>query len=188
MTDHGRRAAGSGRPGPGAANQATDPANPALSDLAVSPFGLPLALLQGEVRVAFAGRTSTEEQQDPRQSLMRQLGRAKSALPESWMIVSHFYDVESGRKELGERGHGADVSRFDIPIPRDGGIDDLLAEATHPNRRFDAVICESMSRIARRMFENLSIERALERAGVPLFAWNEPIKIDGPRASQILQR
>ncbi len=190
MIDHGRpsRAAEPGRPGPGAASQATDPANPALSDLAVSPFGMPLALLQGEVRVAFAGRTSTEEQQDPRQSLMRQLSRVKSALPESWLIVSHFYDVESGRKELGERGQGADVSRFDIPIPRDGGIDDLLAEASHPNRRFDAVICESMSRIARRMFENLSIERELEHAGVPLFAWNEPIKIDGPRASQILQR
>ncbi len=182
------RAAGPGRPGPGPAYRAADLTNPALSDLAVSPFGMPLSVLRGEVRAAFAGRTSTEEQQDPRQSLMRQLDRAKSVLPESWMIVAHFYDVESGRKELGERGHGADVSRFDIPIPRDGGIDDLLTEAAHPNRRFDVVICESMSRIARRMFENLSIERQLERAGVPLFAWNEPIKVDGPRASQILQR
>lgn len=186
MIDPGRpsRAAGPGRLGPGAA----DPANPALSDLAVSPFAMPLSLLHDEVRVAFAGRTSTEEQQDPRQSLIRQLDRAKSALPASWVIVAHYYDVESGRKELHDRGHGADVSRFDIPIPRDGGIDDLLAEAPHPNRRFDVVICESMSRIARRMFETLSIERQLERAGVPLFAWNEPIKVDGPRASQILQR
>jgi DNA invertase Pin-like site-specific DNA recombinase len=149
---------------------------------------MPLSLLHDEVRVAFAGRTSTEEQQDPRQSMIRQLDRAKSALPASWVIVAHFYDVESGRKDLADRGRGADVSRFDIPIPRDGGIDDLLAEAAHPNRRFDVVICESMSRIARRMFENLSIERELERAGVPLFAWNEPIKVDGPRASQILQR
>ncbi|CAO5152081.1 site-specific DNA recombinase [Frankia sp. AiPs1] len=96
--------------------------------------------------------------------------------------------MESGRKELDQRGHGADVSRFDIPIPRDGGIDDLLAEADHPNCRFDAVICESMSRIARRMYENLAIERRLEQAGVALLAWNEPIKVDGPRASAILQR
>ncbi|WP_242419643.1 recombinase family protein, partial [Frankia sp. CpI1-P] len=154
----------------------------------MSPFAMPLARLEREVRVAFAGRTSTEEQQDPRQSLIRQLDRAKSALPESWVIVAHFYDVESGRKDLDQRGHGADVSRFDIPIPRDGGIDDLLAEAEHPNCRFDAVICESMSRIARRMFENLSIERQLEQAGVALLAWNEPIKVDGPRASAILQR
>ena len=149
---------------------------------------MPLAGLQREVRVAFAGRTSTEEQQDPRQSMIRQLERAKSTLPESWMNVAHFYDVESGRKELDQRGHGADVSRFDIPIPRDGGIDDLLAEAEHRNCRFDAVICESMSRIVRRMYENLTIERQLEQAGVALLAWNEPIKVDGPRAAAILHR
>lgn len=34
------------------------PASP-LSDLAVSPFGMPTALLRGEVRVAWVGRTST---------------------------------------------------------------------------------------------------------------------------------
>jgi hypothetical protein len=70
-----------------------------LSDLAVSPFGLPVALLRGEVRVAFVGRTSTEDQQDPRQSLIRQLDRSRSALPAAWVIVAHFYDVESGRLE-----------------------------------------------------------------------------------------
>ena len=159
-----------------------------FSDLAVSPFAMPLSLQRGEVRVAFAGRTSTEDQQDPRQSLIRQLERSKSVLPPAWAIVAHFYDVESGRKELAQRGHGANVSRFDIPIARDGGIDDLLAEAASPDRRFDVVICETVSRTARRMYENMTIERELERAGVPLFAWNEPIKIDGSRASQILQR
>ncbi|WP_322769137.1 recombinase family protein, partial [Frankia sp. Cr1] len=41
------------------------------------------------------------------------------------------------------------------------------------------MICESMSRIARRMYENLSIERQLEQAGVALLAWNEPIKVGG---------
>jgi site-specific DNA recombinase len=159
-----------------------------LSDLAVSPFGAPAALLRGEVRVAWVGRTSTEDQQDPRQSLIRQLNRRKEALPEAWAIVAHFYDVESGRMELDARGVGTGHERFDIPIARDGGIADLLAEAAHPDRRYDVVICESVSRVARRMFENLSIERELERAGVPLFAWNEPIKLDGGRAQQILQR
>jgi len=38
------------------------------------------------------------------------------------------------------------------------------------------------------MFEGLSIERELERASVPLFASNEPIKLDGGRAQQILMR
>jgi site-specific DNA recombinase len=76
-----------------------------LSDYAVSPLGMPVALLRDEVRVAFLGRTSTEDQQDPRQSLLRQLGNAKTAIPASWVIVAHFYDVESGRMELEARGH-----------------------------------------------------------------------------------
>ncbi|MGW5689599.1 recombinase family protein, partial [Streptomyces asiaticus] len=154
----------------------------------MSPFAMPTALLRGEVRVAWVGRTSTEERQDPRLSLMRQLERCKGALPEAWAINSHFYDVESGRLELDARGRKTGYERFDIPIARDGGIADLLAEASYGNRRFDVVICESTSRVARRMFENLSVERELERAGVPLFAWNEPIKLDGGRAQQILQR
>lgn len=159
-----------------------------LSDLAVSPFGLPLALHAKEVRVAWVGRTSTEEHQDPRQSLLRQLERSKVALPESWVIVCHFYDVESGRMELEQRGRGTGYERFDIPIARDGGIADLLAEAKRPNRRFDVVICESMSRTARKMYESLSVERELERAEVPVFASNEPIMLTGGRAQQILQR
>ncbi|MFI0937384.1 hypothetical protein [Streptomyces sp. NPDC021020] len=65
---------------------------------------MPTALLHGEVRVAWLGRTSTEVQQDPRQSLMRQLRNSKGALPEAWAIVCHFYDVESGRMELEARG------------------------------------------------------------------------------------
>ena len=160
-----------------------------LSDYAVSPLGVPLALLRNEeVRVAFLGRCSTEDQQDPRQSLIRQLGNSKTALPESWVIVAKFYDVESGRMELDARGQKTDYERFDLPIARDGGIADLLAEAAHQNRRFDVVICESISRVARRAYEGLSVERELERADVPLFAANEPITLSGSRAQRILQR
>lgn len=159
-----------------------------LSDLAVSPFGMPLSLLFGEVRVAWLGRTSTHERQDPRQSLMRQLERCRGAVPAAWVIVCHFYDVESGRMELDQRGHGVGYDRFDIPIARDGGIADLLDESQHSSRRFDVVICESTARVARRMYEGLSIERVLDKGGVPLFAWNEPIKLDGGRAQLVLQR
>jgi DNA invertase Pin-like site-specific DNA recombinase len=159
-----------------------------LSDYAVSPLGMPTALLADEVRVAFLGRTSTEDQQDPRQSLVRQLGNCKTAIPESWVIVAHFYDVESGRMDLDARGQGSNYERFDIPIARDGGITDLLDEAAHPGRRFDVVICEGISRVARRAFEGLSVERALEKAEVPLFASNEPITVSGSRAQRILQR
>ncbi|MCE7009978.1 recombinase family protein [Kibdelosporangium philippinense] len=159
-----------------------------LSDYAVSPLGVPVALLRNEVRVAFLGRTSTEDQQDPRQSLLRQLGNAKVAIPESWVIVAHFYDVESGRMELDQRGQGGNYERFDIPIARDGGIADLLDEARHPGRRFDVVLCESISRVARRAYEGLSVERELEQCDVPLFAANEPITLTGSRAQRILQR
>ncbi len=160
-----------------------------LSDYAVSPLGMSTtALLRDEVRVAFLGRTSTEDQQDPRQSLLRQLGNCKTPIPESWVIVAHFYDVESGRLELDQRGHGENYERFDIPIARDGGIADLLDEAQHPGRRFDVVICESISRVARRAYEGLSVERELEKADVPLFASNEPISLGGSRAQRILQR
>ncbi len=159
-----------------------------LSDYAVSPLGMPAALLQGEVRVAFLGRTSTDDQQDPRQSLIRQLGNSKNALPDAWVIVAHFYDVESGRMKLDARGKKTGYERFDIPIARDGGIADLLEEAEQADRRFDVVICESVSRVARRSFEGLSIERQLEQADVSLFAANEPITVSGSRAQRILQR
>ena len=145
---------------------------------------MPTALLRGEVRVAFLGRTSAEDQQDPRQSLIRQLGNCKNTIPMSWVIVAHFYDVESGRMELDRRGQGSGYERFDIPIARDGGIADLLTESRRQERRFDVVICESISRVARRAFEGLSIERALEQADVPLFASNEPITLSGSRAQR----
>ena len=159
-----------------------------LSDYEKSPFGAPLALLQGQVRVAVLARCSTEDNQDPRQSIMRQVGNARGAKPEAWLIVGYFYDVESGRLELSSRGRADNTHRFDIPVPREGGLDDLLAEAAHPGRRFDVVLCDSVSRVARRMFEGVSVERALERAGVPLFAANEPINISGQRSQQLLQR
>ncbi len=120
--------------------------------------------------------------------MIRQLHSCKTAIPESWVVVAHFYDIESGRMELDARGHKSNYERFDIPISRDGGISDLLDEATRANRRFDVVIAESMSRVARRTFEGISVERQLENADVPLFASNEPITITGSRAQRVLQR
>jgi hypothetical protein len=77
---------------------------------------------------------------------------------------------------------------FDLRIPRDGGITDLLAEARRPGRRFDAVICESIDRIARRTYYGAKIEHELEQAGVALFAADEPILLSGKRATAILTR
>jgi site-specific DNA recombinase len=102
--------------------------------------------------------------------------------------VAHFYDVESGRKSLDARGYSLAHERFDIPIPRDGGIQDLLADAKSPTRRFDAVICESIERVARRTYYGTKIEHELEAAGVALFAADEPIVLSGKRATTILTR
>ncbi len=144
---------------------------------------------QSEItRWAWLGRTSTDDLQDPTLSLPRQLGNATVALPPGAMIVAHFYDVESGRMDLDRRGLGHAHEQFDIPIPRDGGIQDLLAEANRPGRRFDGVICESIDRVARRTYYGTKIEHELERVGVLLVAADEPMHAGRKRATAILTR
>lgn len=135
------------------------------------------------VPVAWLGRTSTEDAQDPTLSLPRQLRNARAALPAGWLIVAHFYDVESGRKELHERGNSLAHQDFKIPIPRDGSLTDLLEEAQRPDRRFAAVICESIERVARRTYFGTKIEYELEQAGVALCAADEPI-VTGSKAKR----
>ncbi|GAA1895384.1 recombinase family protein [Streptantibioticus ferralitis] len=145
------------------------------------------------ILVAFAGRTSTDDQQDPTLSLPRQLRNSQKVLPDNAVIVAHFYDIESGRMDLAARGRGHAHEQFQIPIPRDGGIQDLLNEAARPDRRFNVVICESIERISRRTYFSTEIEHRLEQAGVLLLASDEPINLDaGARkartATQILTR
>lgn len=140
------------------------------------------------LKVAWLGRVSTDDQQDPTLSLPRQLRASREALPPETVIVAHFYDVESGRKDPDLRGGSNAHERFEIPIPRDGGINDLLEEAKRPDRRFDAVICESIERVARRTYYGTKIEHDLERVGVALLASDEPILLNGKRATTILTR
>jgi DNA invertase Pin-like site-specific DNA recombinase len=147
------------------------------------------------IRVAVLARTSTDDQQDPTLSIPRQYGNCERALMPNMQIVLVFYDVESSRKELARRGSSTAWRKFNIPIRRDGGIADLLAEANSPERRFDVVLCESIDRIARFTYQGTQIEHDLELAGVPLLAADEPIILDGPtggrkrkRASSILLR
>lgn len=146
------------------------------------------------IRVAFAGRTSTYDQQDPALSIPRQLRSCHYVLPENAAIVAHFYDIESGRMDLAKRGRGHAHEQFDIPVPRDGGLADLLAEAENPaERRFDVVICEDISRIGRRSYIASEIEHRLEQAGVLLVAADEPVRLENngrrtKRATQVLTR
>jgi site-specific DNA recombinase len=98
-------------------------------------------------RFAFYGRVSTEDAQDPSLSIPRQLAACERALePAGGEIIARYWDVESGRKALAERGHGAEAPA--VAVPRQGGLNDLL-EAAANGRPFDAVIVESIDRLSR---------------------------------------
>src|SRR4051794_23490148 len=90
-----------------------------------------------------------------------------------------FWDVETSRLELDQRGSSEAWKKFAIDIPRDGGIADLLEEASRPDRRFDGVICESIDRIGRFSYQSTKIEHDLERYGIPLIAADEPLVVSG---------
>jgi DNA invertase Pin-like site-specific DNA recombinase len=141
----------------------------------VADQNVPPAYGPAKVPVAWLGRTSTEDIQDPTLSLPRQLDNSRRALPDEFVIVAHFYDVESGRTLDELRGQAHTHEQFDIPIPRDGSVADLLTESTRPDRRFVAVICESIERVARTMYGGTKIEHELEQAGVALLAADEGI-------------
>src|SRR5918994_920068 len=127
------------------------------------------------MRLAWMGRTSDDEVQDPTISLPRQLRSCRAVLGDDMEIGLYFWDVETSRKELAARGTSTAWRNFDLDIPRDGGIADLLAEAKSPDRRFDGVICESIDRIARLTYQSTKIEYDLEQLGIPLIAADEPI-------------
>jgi site-specific DNA recombinase len=127
------------------------------------------------MRFAFYGRVSTEDNQDPTLSLPRQLANCEKAVTEAGgRIVAHFYDVESGAMSLDARGSGKGLARFDIPIPRDGGLVDLIEEASSTG--FDAVVCESINRLSRNPSVTFRVEEQLADGGVRLWAIDEPFE------------
>jgi DNA invertase Pin-like site-specific DNA recombinase len=127
-------------------------------------------------RYAFYGRVSTEDEQDPTLSFPRQLTNAEHLVAESGgRIVAHYYDIESGTRAYADRGSG-NVAGFNIAIPRDGGLADLLADAQRRPARFDRVIVESISRLSRNSSVALRVEDELHQAGVRLCAADEPLE------------
>ena len=144
---------------------------------------------RGLIPVAFEGRTSSERLQDPVASMRRQVRNARAWLPAGCQIVAYYWDVESGGKDLDQRGHSdAWQVAAAAGIPRDGGIADLLAEAKAPVPKFAFVVCEDIERSARDTFSSLKLERALSDQGIPLFATDEPFNIAGINATTILVR
>jgi hypothetical protein len=141
------------------------------------------------VPVAFCGRTSTLELQDPVASLRRQIRSCQAWLPPGWFIAAWYWDVESGGLDLEARSQGEAYKRFAAArIPRDGGMADLLTEAAGPAPQFAAVICEDIERSGRDAFNALKLEKKLSRNGIPVFATDEPAHIDGVNATSLLVR
>lgn len=149
----------------------------------VADQNVPDSLKGAAVPVAWMGRTSTDDAQDPTLSLPRQLENSRNALPPGFVIVAKYYDVESGRNAVERRGTSSAHEQFDIPIPRDGSVADLLAEAQRPDRRFVAVVCESIERVARTTYFSTKIEHELEQAGVALLAADEGIDASAVRSA-----
>lgn len=65
---------------------------------------------------------------------------------------------------------------------------DLLAEAASPVPEFAAVGCDDIERPGRDTFNALKLEKKLSRNGIPLFATDEAVHIDGVNATTVLVR
>ncbi|MEU4574647.1 recombinase family protein [Nonomuraea sp. NPDC023979] len=125
-------------------------------------------------RIAFLGRCSTKDNQDPRSSIAGQLAEASALLAPGEVFIAHFWDVESGMLGLDERSQGTaeDYARLGVPVARDGGLRELLEWVERGE--LDRVGCESVSRVARDMLSNLQVENHLKSRGVLLECANEP--------------
>ena len=141
------------------------------------------------VGVAFLGWTSTSTMQDPVVSLARQHRGASERLPEGFVIVASYWDVESGGIELDARSQDGLWRKFaGAGIPRDGGMAELRAAVASGHCPFAAAICEDINRAGRDMLASLRLEKELRAAGVLIFATSEPIDVQAPAASTMLVR
>lgn len=124
------------------------------------------------MRVAFYGRVSTDDAQDPSLSIPRQLRKCNEALaPIGEKVGPTYWEVDSGRKDLEDRGQRD--WRAEVAVPCVGDMHKLLADAEAG--AFDAVIVESIDRVSRMTFDGTRVERELEKRDIPLLAADEPL-------------
>ncbi|MEE2040160.1 recombinase family protein [Nocardiopsis sp. CT-R113] len=125
-------------------------------------------------RTAFLGRCSTKDNQDPRSSIMGQADEARALLDDGEDFVGYWWDVESGMLDLDNRGQvtDAEYAALGIPLPRDGGLKELLDTAERGG--ITRVVCERISRVARDTLVSLTVEAHLKKLGVPVECANEP--------------
>lgn len=78
---------------------------------------------------AFYGRVSSDDAQDPSLSIPHQLSACERAVAASGGEIVCYWDVESGRKALEDRGQGSSAWRGRVAVPCAGGLSELLAAA-----------------------------------------------------------
>jgi len=135
----------------------------------------PTAVEQATMTVAFYGRVSTDDQQDPSLSIPRQLRKCTEALATIGQEVGPTYwEVDSGRKEMDLRGRGGRDWTDVVAVPRLGGLHELLDAAKVG--AIDAVIVEEIERISRLSYDGIVVEHELEQLDIPLLAADEPLQ------------
>ncbi|MGI5531500.1 recombinase family protein [Streptomyces syringium] len=125
-------------------------------------------------RPVFVGRVSTKDNQNPATSIPRQVALASERLEAGEEFVAYFWDVESGMlpPELRSLGAQEMYDALAVPVPRDGGLQDLVDRAEH--LAVTHVMAERSDRVARAMLTSLTVEHALEQVGVEVVYANEP--------------
>ncbi|MGI5337746.1 recombinase family protein [Streptomyces sp. CA-181903] len=160
-----------------------------------SQFGPPIDLADlpnfrqeqaGPRRSVFVGRVSTKDNQNPATSLPRQVLLASDRLMPGEDFTAYFWDVESGMLPPELRGLGSQemYDALDVPIPRDGGLQDLVERAEQMG--VTHVLAERSDRVARAMLTSLTVEHELERIGVEVVYANEPV--GGTKSGQLRSR
>ncbi|MFF3788190.1 recombinase family protein [Streptomyces sp. NPDC001933] len=142
-------------------------------------------------RTAFCGRVSTKDNQDPASSIPRQVALASQRLEKGEEFVAYFWDVESGMlpPELRSLGSQEMYDALAVPIPRAGGLQDLVDRAEHLG--VTHVLAERADRVARAMLTSLIVEHELGKIGVEVVYANEPVggtesgRLRARRSSQV---
>lgn len=126
-------------------------------------------------RPAFVGRVSTKDNQNPASSLPRQVVLASEHLQPGEEFAAYFWDVESGMLPPDLRGLGSKAmyDALAVPIPRDGGLQDLVDRAEQLG--ITHAVAERSDRVARAMLTSLTVEHELARCGVEVVYANEPV-------------
>ncbi|MGW4828907.1 hypothetical protein ACWEOG_15095 [Amycolatopsis japonica] len=113
-------------------------------------------------RAVFVGRVSTKDSQNPATSIPQQVLYASARLKEGEEFAAYFWDVESGMLPPELRGLGSQdmYDALDVPVRRDGGLQDLVERVEEMG--VTHVLAERSDRLARAMLTSLVVEHELE--------------------------